>query len=151
MLGYILTYLGGLISGVVIGSIGKFGGDALTDWRRAREAKNTEAARFHEVAALMPDFLSELGGQLDRAGRPCTCRTLFVIPHGRSIATRDLSFLLADDGRGNNYLQKADILQARGYIARLSTALEPPKFRMEEHFVRALLAWKIECAVRATP
>jgi hypothetical protein len=133
------SHLIAFVAGITSGVVGKFLADKLTDARRRREAASGKLKEFALVARRMPDLLAEMQTDV-RVATQTHWREFFVIPDGLRLSAPPKSFFYTEDA-SNDYLNKARILEAKGYVQDITPG-NAPKFRMREDFVEMLLQWK---------
>jgi hypothetical protein len=126
--------------GTPTGAAGTYFADKYTDKRRLRESSTATQTEFSNLLELMPDLLREMQQDFAQPGR-ASLREFFVIPKGAQLWATPNNFYYEDDGT-NNYLGKARILEARGYVIDVTPG-NAPKFQMTEEFVALLNANKL--------
>ena len=136
-----IAYAAAFLLGALTGAAGKYLADKYTDQRRHKETLKREAEAFQKMVAIMPDLLGEMKADISMA-QHATWRDLYVIKQGYSLCFSGQFFIYKDDGK-NCYLNKANLLQESGFLANLNTdPHKSPHFRLKEHFVETLLAWR---------
>ena len=123
--------------GTATGAAGAYFAEKFTDRRREKEGQRKEEERFLEVAAMMPDLVTEM--RQDLSQHP-NFRDFFVIDKGLQLWASKNSFVYSECD-GNDYLSKVRILEGHGYVIDI-TPKNAPMFRMTEPFVDAVRKWK---------
>src|SRR6266571_1298987 len=100
--------------GTATGAAGTYFADKYTDKRRRQETAAVANSEFAKLFELMPDLLREMQHDSAEPGRS-SWREFFVIPKDAQLWATPNSFYYEDDDT-NNYLGKARILEARGYV-----------------------------------
>ena len=118
MLGYIVTFAGGL----AVGALGKFVGDWLTDLRKEGQQADKRRKAFDECKQFMPDFFERL--RADLRSSPMR-REIAVAPfRARTFPGFALSFPYFED-EFKGLMMGAAFLEHRGFLERIGEMKEP--------------------------
>src|SRR3990172_9336799 len=88
--------------GTATGAAGAYFAEKFTDRRREKEGQRKEEERFLEVAAMMPDLVTEMRQGLSQHPN---FRDFFVIDKGLQLWASKNSFVYSECD-GNDYLSK---------------------------------------------
>ena len=123
------------LAGVAIGVLGKYGADALTDKRRAREEKRNARNAFENIRANMPKLIGEM--KSDLLEHP-TWREFFVLrSRGIPINRPGPRFMYYEDEH-EDLLASLATLQNLVYVEDITDG-NTPMYRMKEEFARDIL------------
>ena len=92
--------------GTATGAAGAYFAEKFTDRRREKEGQRKEEERFLEVAAMMPDLVTEMRQGLSQHPN---FRDFFVIDKGLQLWASKNSFVYSECD-GNDYLSKVRIV-----------------------------------------
>jgi hypothetical protein len=137
----LLSHLGALLAGVLIGAGVQHFGRKLAEQRRAAEGQRAERRRFEELAARMPQLFYEMRADVCRDTTGAV-REFYVLENRRISPGPSPKQRFAYFETDHQALrEKLDVLEAEKLVCSLMMG-QTLLYRMEDSFARQLREWR---------
>lgn len=128
-----IDFLGGFVTGVLVGAAGTYYGDKFTDRRRKREAAREFRKLFTNCQEKMPELFAEMRNDL--RANPLTRELVLMGENDGYIGEPVFSYFYE---KHENLADKVRLLVSNGFVNAVPKRTYP-RFQMKECFVTMLL------------
>ena len=136
----IWTYLLTLISGIIVGIVGSYEANRLSERAKKKDNNREWNKEFEEISKKIPELLKEMKEDLENPEMEL-CREFIISPSKSVLFNSSKRYFGYYEDEHHHLTSKIAILKQAGYIINITEA-NTPKYRFTEDFVKLLIKAK---------